>query len=79
MANEIINENVEINGQIWKIRQAISMNAAINAITSARISGSVGAKLSRDDTYIGGTKYIEADVVRLNSDGTERQPYTQAY
>ena len=65
----------------WLIREAVNMDAAENAIAHARVSGSVGhtdAK-SRWD----GTKIVDevtlASVVQINSDGTERQPYTEAY
>lgn len=69
----ILNEVVEVGGQRWKVREAISMEAAHHAIAMARCTGSVGSRHERDHTYIGGTKFVEADVVRLNEDGTEQQ------
>lgn len=59
----------------WKVREAINAKAAWNAIMFASATGSVGAKDIRDETLCGGTKYTLADVVRLNDDGTERQPF----
>lgn len=70
----IRNEIVEIDGRRWKIREAISMEAARDAINMARATGSVGSRHLRDQTACGGTKFVEADVVALNDDGTERQP-----
>lgn len=70
---------LEVAGRNWKVREAVSEEKALEAITSARVSGSIGAKLIRDRTYVGGTRFTEADVVQINSDGTERRPYTEAY
>jgi len=60
------------NGQRWKVREARSLEAALDQIAFARVTGSIGGK-----TTINGTPV--ADVVQINSDGSERQPYTQAY
>lgn len=69
----ILNEIVEVGGQRWKVREAVSMEAAHEAIAMARCTGSVGSRHVRDQTRCGGTMFVEADVVRLNDDGTERQ------
>ena len=60
------------NGQRWKVRDARSLNAALDQIAFARVTGSIGGK-----TFDNGI--LVADVVQINSDGSERQPYTQAY
>lgn len=74
-------ENVilEVGGRRWKIREAVTEEAALNAIASARVSGSIGSKHTLDETDIGGGITVLADVVQINSDGTERQPYTPEY
>lgn len=67
----------------WKVREAKSLKAAVNAINMARASGSVGATdVITTDThkaYEDWNREVQASVVQINSDGTERQPYTQAY
>lgn len=73
------NEVIEHAGRNWLVREAVSRMAAINAIDDARISGSVGSKNISDKTMCGGGVVVLADVVQINSDGTERQPYTDAY
>lgn len=75
----MINEIIERNGRRWKVRQAKSEQHALNAIIHASVTGSVGCTTTIDHTYVGGIKEIVADVVEINSDGTERQPYTQRY
>lgn len=75
----IKNEIIEVGGLRWKIREAITMEAAKDAIASARVTGSVGCKMTVDETYCGGGKYTRADVVQVNSDDTERKPYTERY
>jgi hypothetical protein len=67
------------HGRRWGVREAVSVFAAYNAIAMARVSGSVGSKHLTDRTYVGGGVTVDADVVQLNSDNTERQPYTAAY
>lgn len=67
------------NGQRWKIREAVSLNAALNCIAHAKVSGSVGSKDTLNQTYVGGGITVLADVVQINSDGTERKPYTVSY
>lgn len=68
---------VYFDGQRWKVREAVSLDRAMSAITSARSTGSIGAKHMRG--LIGEEPTVEADVIQINSDGTERQPYTAAY
>lgn len=74
-------ENVvlSVGGRDWLVREAVSEEAVLNAIASARCSGSVGSKSTLNRTYVGGGITVLADVVVLNSDGTERQPYQEAY
>lgn len=60
------------DGRRWKVREAVSLIAACNAITAARVSGSVGSKSTLNGVTM-------ADVVQINTDGTERQPYTAAH
>lgn len=67
------------NGDRWLVREARSLSDAFNAIASARVSGSVGSIHTLNRTYVGGGITVLADVVRLNSDNTERQPYQEAY
>jgi hypothetical protein len=67
------------DGRRWKVREAISLKAACTAIAHARVTGSVGAKDVLNETYVGGGITVLADVVQINSDGTERQPYSMAY
>lgn len=70
---------VEVAGRRWKIREAVSMEKALSAISFARCSGSVGSKSVVDSTRCGGGIVVEASVVQINSDDTERQPYTEPY
>ena len=73
------NKIVEVGGMRWKIREAKTMDAALNAIAEARVSGSVGSKTIINKKYVGGGEEVIADVVRINSDDTELQPYTTPY
>lgn len=70
---------VRLNDSRWKVREARSLADALNAIVHARVTGSVGAKDTLNETYTGGGITVLADVVQANSDNTERQPYTAAY
>jgi hypothetical protein len=72
-------EIIDVAGLRWKVREARSHADAMDAIASARCSGSVGCKLTEDRTLCGGGIEIIADVMQINSDGTERQPYSGAY
>ena len=76
---KIINEIVEVGGRRWKIREAKSHNDALNEIAHARCTGSVGGKSTLDKTRMGGGISVIADVVQINSDDSERQPYTLPY
>jgi hypothetical protein len=60
------------NGQRWKVRDARSLDAALDQIALARVTGSIGGKTTCNGTLL-------ADVVQINSDGSERQPYSQVY
>lgn len=75
----IQNEIIEVSGCRWKIREAVSMKEAEYAIASSRCSGAVGTKHVLNETYVGGGITVLADVVQVNSDDTERKPYTDAY
>lgn len=68
----------------WKVREAISLQAAINCINHARVTGSVGSKdtITHYDPSIPFNlqkQKVLADVVQVNSDGTERKPYSTSY
>lgn len=65
----IKNEIIQAYGRRWKIREARSYTDAAAAIDLAVATGSVGAKERRDNEVV-------ADVVEINSDDTERKPYT---
>lgn len=67
---------IEVGGSKWLVREAESMDAALNAIAMARVTGSIGSKHQVDDTACGGSIRVTADVCRLNADGTERKPYS---
>lgn len=74
----ILDRVVSVRNQRWKIRRATSMSAAMNTIIHATAMGSIGGKdyvISEKD----GEDVLIADVVQVNSDGTERQPYTSGY
>lgn len=73
------NEILEVAGSRWLVREAVSEQAALSAIASARVTGSVGHKNTINRTFVGGGIEVQADVHQINSDGTERQPYTEAY
>lgn len=67
--------------QRWKVREAVSLRAAVNCINMARVSGSVGGKdtETKYNSYYGGydrvpVTHVLADVVKVNDDLTERQP-----
>ena len=66
------NKMIEVTGSRWLVREARSIEDALNAISHARVTGSVGSKTIVNDE-------VTADVVRVNSDGSERKPYTDAY
>jgi hypothetical protein len=62
------NEEIEVDGTKWKIREAVSIKEAESAIAMARVSGSVGSKHVEQRN---GVDTILADVVRLHADGSE--------
>ncbi|HEJ9708791.1 TPA: hypothetical protein SMN51_005651 [Pseudomonas aeruginosa] len=70
---------IEAGGRRWLVREAVSEQAAMDAITMARLSGAVGHRNVIDKRFVGGGEEVQADVVQINSDGTERQPYTEPY
>lgn len=64
------------DGTRWKVKSAQSLNYALNEIAHAKATGSIGgASLLHRDVGV----FVLADVVQINSDNTERQPYTQPY
>lgn len=75
----IRNVIVRCGGRKWKIREARSFHDVEEAIATARVSGSVGSRSLLDMSFVGGGLTVLADVVQINSDGTERKPYTEAY
>ena len=79
MKNSIANLRIKASGTRWLIREATSIEAACRAIAEARVSGSIGQKDILDERLMGGDLVVQADVVKLNSDNTERQPYQTAY
>jgi len=66
------NEILHIRNEHWLIRKAVSYDAAINEINIAKVSGSIGGK-----SFVNGN--LIADVVQLNSDGSERKAYECSY
>ena len=74
----ILDRVVSVRNQRWKIRRATSLSAAMNAIIHATAMGSIGGK-DYITTETDGEDVLVADVVQINSDGTERQPYTAGY
>lgn len=75
---------VKVGGRRWKVREAISLKAALDCIAHARVTGSVGGKdvvtnALPDRPYGEWPSKVLADVVQVNSDLTERQPYSEAY
>lgn len=67
------------DGQRWKVREAVSLKAALNGIAHATVTGSIGDKLTIDERLCGGGIRIISDVIQVNSDNTEREPYSQGY
>lgn len=63
----IINKIIEIKGRRWLIKEAKSMNHAINEITMARATGSIGGRSVIDETLIGGGVIVLADVVVIEN------------
>lgn len=78
------NEIIEVGGQRWLVREAESRTAAIDEIGHARATGSVGSKSLVSEVIFDDfneltdrhtAERVIADVVQLNADGNERQPY----
>ena len=61
------NETISAFGQSWLVREATTRAAAMDAIAMAACRGSVGSRTVVNDE-------VQADVVALNADGTERKP-----
>lgn len=78
-ASPIKNVIVKVAGRRWKVREARSWRDVEDEIGHARATGSIGGSSTLDQTRCGGGVTVLADVVQVNSDGTERQPYTMAY
>lgn len=70
------NEIIEVGGVRWKIRTAKTLSDAMEAITMARVSGSIGSINIADNTATGGSVEVLADVVQVTDDGTERVAYS---
>lgn len=72
------------DGRRWKVKEAVSLKAACTAISHAIVTGSIGHTDMRTN-YVENKpfdewpRFIVASVHQINSDGTERQPYTTAY
>lgn len=79
MTEALKDQIVEAHGRRWKVREALSMGHALGAILDAAVSGSVGARRILDERFVGGGQTVQADVVEINSDGSERKPYTTRY
>lgn len=62
----IKNKIVEVGNTQWMIRQAKSMNHALDAIAEARVTGSIGVKDIVNNTACGGIEEVVADVVKLS-------------
>lgn len=72
------------DGSRYKVREAVSLQAAINEIAMARASGSVGSTSTKttataDVPIHAWPRTIVASVHRVNSDNTEQQPYLEVY
>lgn len=63
----IINKIIEMDGRRWFIKEAKSMNHALNEIRMARVTGSVGGRSVIDETLVGGGIIVLADVVVLEN------------
>lgn len=71
----------------WKVREAVSLKAAVAAVHSAMASGSIGSKDTKTPVVrctapgpiVFGKTIVLADVIRVNSDNTEAVPYGGSY
>lgn len=72
------------NGSRYKVREAVSIDAAIREISHACVTGSIGSSSYKTEAIIE-KPYSEwpskciASVIRVNSDNTEQQPYQTIY
>lgn len=65
------------HGRRWKVREAVSVKAAVECIEHAMATGSVGAKDTVTDYTLAPWNQKTttlADVVRVHPDNTEVQP-----
>lgn len=67
----LTNQILQAGASKWLVRQAVSEQAARDEIAMARCMGSVGSKRVE---VCNGVETVQADVVRLNDDGSECQP-----
>ena len=74
----ILDRIVSLHSQRWKIRRATSISAGMNCIIHAITTGSIGCKeyITSDKD---GEDILVADVVQVNADGSERQPYAKVF
>lgn len=77
--SKMTNEIIEVDGTRWLVREAGSREDALSEIAEAKVTGSVGSKSVLSRGLVGDKDEVLADVVQINSDGTERKPYTAAY
>lgn len=65
----------------WKVREAVSLVKAVGEINFAMATGSVGGRSVLTTIARDGSRHeqVLADIVRVNSDNTEAQPYQAAY
>lgn len=67
---------VRVGDRRWKIRTCRSLTDALHEIAHARCLGSIGGSST---VYQDGAAEVVADVVQVNSDNTDRQPYVAAH
>ena len=74
----ILDRIISVRNQRWKIRRATSISVGVNCIIHSIALGSIGGKdyVTSDKD---GEEILVADVVQVNSDGSERQPYTESF
>lgn len=69
----IKNQIVELFGRRWKIREAVNKVQAHGTILDVVMNGGVGGRRVLDQRSVGGGLIVQADVIEVNSDDTERQ------
>jgi len=69
----------------WKVREAVSLKAAVAAVQHAMVTGSIGHTDTLQN-HIPGLPWAQqpkpktlANVIRVNSDNTEAEAYKSAY